>query len=128
MNRYITVGLAMVAGAALGAAAVQTLYAQAKPPAFNIAEITITNEEGYDKEFIPLMMKTILDAGGKFLVRGDKTLAYEGGSAPPRIALMQFENLDKVKALYGSAAFKQAMAVGNKYSTQRVYAVQGVSP
>jgi hypothetical protein len=41
VNRYITVGLAMVASAALGATAVQTLHAQAKPPAYYIAEITI---------------------------------------------------------------------------------------
>jgi hypothetical protein len=33
VNRHITVGLAMLASAALGAAAVQTLHAQAKPPA-----------------------------------------------------------------------------------------------
>jgi hypothetical protein len=32
VNRHITVGLAMVASAALGAAAVQTLHAQTKPP------------------------------------------------------------------------------------------------
>jgi len=33
MNRYLTIGLAMLAGAALGASAVQGLHAQAKPPA-----------------------------------------------------------------------------------------------
>ena len=32
MNRSVTVGLAMLAGAALGAAAVEGLHAQAKPP------------------------------------------------------------------------------------------------
>ena len=31
----------MIASAALGAAVVQTLHAQAKPPAYNVAEITI---------------------------------------------------------------------------------------
>jgi hypothetical protein len=39
MKRYISVGLAMVASTALGAAAVQTLHAQTKPPAYNIAEM-----------------------------------------------------------------------------------------
>jgi hypothetical protein len=41
INRHITLGLAMIASAALGAAVVQTLHAQAKPLAYNIAEITI---------------------------------------------------------------------------------------
>jgi hypothetical protein len=40
----------MVASAALGAAAVQTLHAQAKPPAYNIVEITIKDQDGYNKE------------------------------------------------------------------------------
>jgi hypothetical protein len=48
VNRHITVGLAMVASAALGAAAVQTLHAQTKPPAYNIAEITIKDQDGYN--------------------------------------------------------------------------------
>jgi uncharacterized protein (DUF1330 family) len=51
-----------------------------------------------------------------------------GGEAPPRVALMKFESPDKVKALYASPAFRQAMDVGNKYSKQRVYAAEGVSP
>jgi hypothetical protein len=46
VKRHITVGLAMVASAALGAAAVQTLHAQVKPPAYNIAEITIKDQDG----------------------------------------------------------------------------------
>jgi F0F1-type ATP synthase membrane subunit c/vacuolar-type H+-ATPase subunit K len=50
MNRTVTVGLGMlVAGAALGAAAVQTLYAQAKPPAFQIVEVTVNDQDGFSK-------------------------------------------------------------------------------
>jgi hypothetical protein len=57
VNRQIRVGLAMVAAAALGAAAVQTLHAQAKPPAYNIAEITTKEQDGYNKEYLPLVTK-----------------------------------------------------------------------
>ena len=85
MNRHITVGLAMVASAGLGAAAVQTLHAQAKPPAYNIAEITTKEQDGYNKEYLPLVTKAITDAGGKFIVRGGKTISYEG-AAPATIA------------------------------------------
>jgi hypothetical protein len=47
----------MIAAAALGAAAVQTLHAQAKPPAYNIAEITTKEQDGYNKEYLPLVTK-----------------------------------------------------------------------
>jgi hypothetical protein len=50
MNRHIALGLAMVAGAALGAAAVQGLHAQAKPPIYLVTEIDAPNMEAYVKE------------------------------------------------------------------------------
>ena len=126
MNRHITVGLAMVAGAALGAAAVQTLHAQTKPPAYNIAEITIKDQDGYNKE--SLITKALTEAGGKFLVRGGKTISYEGAAPAPRVVVIQVESLDKLQALYNSASYKDAVAVGDKYATQRIFGAEGVSP
>ena len=125
MNRHITVGLAMVASAALGAAAVQTLHAQTKPPAYNIAEITIKDQDGYNKEYLPLITKALTDAGGKFLVRGGKTISYQGVAPTPRVVVIQFESLDKLQALYNSAPYKDAVAVGDKYATQRISAPKG---
>jgi uncharacterized protein (DUF1330 family) len=128
MNRHITVGLAMVASATLGAAAVQTLHAQTKAPAYNIAEITIKDQDGYNKEYLPLITKALTDAGGKFLVRGGKTISYEGAAPATRVVVIQFETLDKLQALYNSAAYRDAVAVGDKYATQRIFGAEGVSP
>ena len=128
MNRHITVGLGMVASAALGATALQTLHAQTKPPAYNIAEITIKDQDGYNKEYLPLITKALTDAGGKFLVRGGKTISFEGAAPAPRVVVLQFESLDKLQALYNSASYKDAIAVGDKYATQRIFGAEGVSP
>jgi uncharacterized protein (DUF1330 family) len=128
VNRHITVGLAMVGSAVLGAAAVQTLHAQTKPPAYNIAEITIKDQDGYNKEYLPLITKALTDAGGKFLVRGGKTISYQGAAPAPRVVVIQFESLDKLQALYNSAPYKNAVAVGDKYATQRIFGAEGVSP
>ena len=128
INRHITVGLAMIASAALGAAVVQTLHAQAKPPAYNVAEITIKDQDGYNKEYLPLVAKALTDAGGKFIVRGGKTISYEGAAPAPRVVVVQFENLNKLQALYNSAPYRDAIVVGDKYSTQRIFGVEGISP
>jgi uncharacterized protein (DUF1330 family) len=128
MKQYAIVGLSILAGAAVGAAAVQTLHAQAKPPAFQVAEVTIKDQDGYNKEFIPLVTKASDAAGGKFLARGGKTASFQGEPPGPRIVIVQYDNLDKLQALFNSAAFKEAITVGNKYSTQRIYGVEGVSP
>jgi len=128
MHKHMTIGLAMVAGAALGATAVQTLHAQTKPPAYNIAEIAIKDQDGYNKEYLPLITKALTDAGGKFLVRGGKTISYEGTAPAPRVVVIQFDSLDKLQALYDSASYKQAVAIGDKYASQRIFGVEGVSP
>jgi hypothetical protein len=62
-TRYI-VALSTVTGVAVGAVAVQALHAQAKPPAYVVAEIDVTNAEPYDKEYLPPAAKAITDAGG----------------------------------------------------------------
>ena len=40
-------------GVAVGAMAVHGLHAQAKPPVFYVGEIDVTDEAGYQKEFVP---------------------------------------------------------------------------
>jgi hypothetical protein len=39
------------------------------------------DEDKFNKEYLPIVSKAILDAGGKFIVRGDKAVSLEG--APP---------------------------------------------
>jgi hypothetical protein len=53
MKNYYTIALSMLAGAALGAAVIQGLHAQAKPPVYHVAEIDATNPETYGKEYAP---------------------------------------------------------------------------
>ena len=48
MKTRYTVALSILAGVAVGAAAVQALHAQAKPPAYVVAEIDVTNAEPYE--------------------------------------------------------------------------------
>ena len=128
MKTIHVVAMSMVASFALGALAVQGLHAQAKPPAFNIAEITVTNDEGYTKEYVPPILKSIQDSGGKFIVRGGKTLSVFGAPPAPRITVIQFESLDKAQAWINSPAYKVAQAIGDKYATFRVYQVEGTAP
>ncbi len=127
MKTRYAVALSIWAGAMVGAALVQALHAQAKPPAYVVAEINVMNPGPYDKEYVPPAAKAIADGGGKYLVRGGRTVAFYGEPPKTRIAVMVFENMEKAQAAFDSAAFKEAKKVGDKYATFRVYAVQGVS-
>jgi uncharacterized protein (DUF1330 family) len=127
MKTRFVVLVSVVAGVALGGAAVQVLHAQAKPPAFVVGEIDVKNAELLDKEYVPNASKAVRDGGGKYLVLGGKSISLYG-EPPRRIAIMTFDNLEKAEAAFNSAAYKQAKAVGDKYATFRIYAVEGVTP
>jgi hypothetical protein len=51
MKQYLGLGLGVLAGTLIGAAAVSGLHAQAKPPVYLITEIDVTNPNAYAKEF-----------------------------------------------------------------------------
>jgi uncharacterized protein (DUF1330 family) len=127
MKTRYTIALSIWAGVVVGAALVQALHAQAKPPAYVVAEINVTNPASFDKEYVPPAAKAIADGGGKYLVRGGQTVAFYGEPPRTRIVMMVFENMEKAQAAFNSAAFKEAKKVGDKYATFRVYAVEGVS-
>jgi uncharacterized protein (DUF1330 family) len=97
MNRYLTAGLSMIAGAALGGAAIQILHAQAKPHTYVIAEVTIKDQDGYLKEFAPAVAKAIEASGGKFLARGGKTESQLGSPPASRMAVVEYDSLDRHK-------------------------------
>jgi uncharacterized protein (DUF1330 family) len=127
MKTHFTVVLSILAGVAVGAAAVQALHAQATPPAYVVAEIDVTNLEPFDKEYVPPAARAITDGGGKYIVRGGETAAFFGEPPKPRIAIMAFESMEKAKAAFNSSAYKEAKKVGDKYAKFRVYAVEGLS-
>jgi uncharacterized protein (DUF1330 family) len=127
MKTHYMAALAMLAGAALGAAATQGLHAQAKPTAYVIAEIDVTNPDAYMKEFVPLGEKAILNGGGKYLARGGKTVSFDGEPPKPRTAVLAFENIKKAQEVFTSSAYREARKIGDKYGKFRLFAVEGVS-
>jgi uncharacterized protein (DUF1330 family) len=126
MNTRLTIAISMLAGIALGAIAVQGLHAQAKPPAYAIAEIDGADQQGYAREYLSRNLKPIIDdGGGKFLSRGNKSISIRG-EPPKRIVVIAFENLDKAQAAFTSPAYAEALAFGEKYARFRIYLVEGV--
>lgn len=128
MKTQYVAALAVATGFGLGVAAVQGLHAQAKPPAYVVAEIDVTNEAAFLKEFAPLAQKALAaGAGYKALARGGKTVTLSGASPKSRIVINHFDNIDEAIKAYNSPAYKEARAIGDKYATFRTYAVEGVS-
>src|SRR5215213_11027347 len=115
--------MAITAAAVFGGATVHGLHAQVKPMAYVVAEIDVTNQDGYSKEYLPPSSKALLARGAQYLARGSKTESFKG-EPPKRIVLFSFENLDQAKAAFTSPAFVDAANVGAKYANFRIYAVE----
>ena len=90
--------LAMLAGAGIGGLAVQSIHAQAKPPAYYIVEIDVKNEDVFSKEWAPKADETIKAAGGAYIVRSTTVERIEG-AAPKRILISKWDNIDKSYSL-----------------------------
>lgn len=126
MKTYIAVGLSIVVGATIGAAAVQTLRAQAKPSVYTIAEIDVKNVDAYIKEYVPVVGPRIKKAGGKLIAASPHVTALQGDAPNRRVAINEWDNLEAAEAFFNSAEYKDAQKIGQKYATFRVYAVAGV--
>jgi uncharacterized protein (DUF1330 family) len=122
------IALALFAGAAMGGAAVHGLHAQGKPTAYVVGEVDVTNQDAFVKDYVPLAMKALGESGSgyKTLAVGGRTSVIEG-DPPKRIVINSFDSLDQAVAAYNSAAYKEAAAIGRKYGTFRIYAVEGLS-
>lgn len=127
----VTVGLAMLASAALGGLAVEELSAQAKPPVYFIGEIDVTNPEGYAKEYLPKAREIIKAHGGRLVAAagaagtGPQVIAIDG-EAPKRVVIYMYPSIDAVRAWRSDPGYEQVRKVGEKYAKDRTFAVEGV--
>ena len=124
MNAKYNVALALLAGVAVGAAAVEVLHAQAKAPAYTIAEIDVSDPAGF-KAYADANTVGVPKAGGRFLVRGGKTVVLDGAPPAKRVALIGWESLEQAEAYYNSPAYKALVPNRDKASKFRAVLVEG---
>jgi uncharacterized protein (DUF1330 family) len=131
MKTRYTIVLALLAGTAIGAAAIQGLHAQAKPPVYFVAEITISDPEAYGKEYAPKAQASIKAAGGRLVAiggtggAGAQALKGFDGEPPKRVAIQVWDSMEKLQAWYDSPEYKEIRKIGDKYAKFRTFAVPG---
>ena len=119
--------LAVLAGIGIGAAAVQTLHAQAKPPVYVVTEIDVTNVDAYTKEYVPVVRPIIAKSGGKLVAVSQNVTSLEGAPQKARVAINVYDSLEKAKASREAADYKEARKIGDKYAKFRAYVVEGLA-
>jgi uncharacterized protein (DUF1330 family) len=128
MNSKFKIVLAVVVGGALGAAAVQGLHAQAKPKAYTVSELE-TLDAAAQAAYVTAVQTAQKAAGARlFNTGGGKIVAMEGAAAPKRVAITEWDSLEKAQAFYDSKAWKDLAPQREKATkTIRRYAVEAVN-
>ena len=101
------------------------LHAQTKPRGYAIVETDVTNVEAFTREYLPAASKVIAEAGGKFLLRGGRSVTVEG-APPKRLSIVEFETFEQAKAMFESNPYKAASEIGHRYATFRITVVEGL--
>ena len=83
---------------AIGGVAVHTLHAQTKGPVYYVGEVDVTDETGYQKEFVSQSGAAVQSSGGHFLVRGGKTTGLAGDPPKNRIVIQQWDSIDQLRS------------------------------
>jgi len=92
--------------------------------AYVIGEIEVTDPATYE-DYRKQVLATIQKHGGKFLVRGGKVEALEGGWSPKRLVLLEFPTMEQALKWYRSADYAPLIKVRQKASRGKLVAVEG---
>lgn len=92
--------------------------------AYVIAEIEVTDQASYD-EYRKQVPATVEKHGGRFIARGGKVEALEGGWAPKRLVLLEFPTMQKALGWYRSAEYAPLIKLRQRASRGKLVAVEG---
>ena len=92
--------------------------------AYVIAEVEVTNAEGYEA-YRTQVPATLEQYGGTYVVRGGAIESLEGESAG-RMVILQFEDVVAAKRWYNSPEYQAIVGTRHANSTGRLTLVEGV--
>jgi uncharacterized protein (DUF1330 family) len=95
-------------------------------PAYVLAEVEITNPEGY-KAYTAVVGATVAQYGGKFLVRGGAAHALEGEWPERRRVLIEFPTPAAARDWWDSAEYSKPKEMRRANSTGRLILLEGAS-
>jgi len=127
------IGLTLLVGIGMGATGGEAVHSQARPPAYLIGEIQVSNPEGYAKEYLPKAREIIKSHGGKLIAAagaaatGAQVVAIDG-DAPKRVVIYAYPNMEALLAWRNDPAYVEVRSVGEKYAKYHTFAVEGAAP
>ena len=92
--------------------------------AYVIGEIEVTDQASYE-DYRKQVLATVEKHGGRFIVRGGKVEALEGGWSPKRLVVLEFPSMQKLLTWYRSPEYAPLIKLRQKASRGKLIAVEG---
>jgi uncharacterized protein (DUF1330 family) len=125
MNRYISLGISMLTGVAIGGAAFGGLHAQNKAPgAYAVIDISEITDPAVFQTLLPKAADANAPFGGGNVIRTEKIVPLDG-TPPKRFVVLSFDSMARAKAWDASAAQKEINAIRLKSTKSRTFLVDG---
>jgi uncharacterized protein (DUF1330 family) len=126
MNAKYKIALAMLVGTGLGAAAIEGLHAQAKPPTYVVVAVrSIKDAAGFKTGVVDKASPAVLAAAGGHYVVRSQTVTGLDGTPPQRFVLIAFDSADKAQAWSNSPATKEVTEARMKTTDSLSFMVEG---
>ena len=93
--------------------------------AYIIVDIDVTDPGAYE-EYRKLVPPLVAKYGGKYLVRGGELETMEGGWTPKRLAVLEFDSVDRAKRFYYSEDYEPVKQIRLKATNSKMVLVEGV--
>ena len=93
--------------------------------AYVILDITVHDPELFE-QYKKLAPETMAAYGGRYLARGGKAEALEGGWSPNRIVILEFDNAETAKQWLDSPEYREARSLRQQAATSHTIVVEGV--
>ena len=100
------------------------MHAQTSPPALSVGELEVTDAAGY-APIAEILTAENKKAGAKILVQAGRVEVVED-AAPQRVFIAQWRSMDDAKKYYSSEVVKKAFEDRKKFTTARLYIIEGL--
>ena len=123
MKSYQKIAVALVVGAAMGGAAIQTIHAQAKTAYVIVAIRSVTDAANY--KTVGEKAPGVVAAAGGHLIVATNAITSLDGKPPQRFVLIGLDSAAKAQAWYDSPAMKEINAMRIKSTDSLSFIVEG---
>ena len=93
-------------------------------PAYVIAVTDLHDPEQYE-HYKAAAPETIAKYGGRYVARGGELEVLEGDWHPPRLVILEVDDLEAAKRWYASPEYQAAKQLREGAATMRLVAVEG---